>query len=55
MIATGVNVIESLLSITMVNTLLPQACGCGIVVNVRSIRGGVSGSNPGTGDVAAYI
>ena len=28
---------------------MSQACGWGTVVNVRSIRGGVSGSSPGTG------
>ena len=53
MIATGLNVLESL-SITMITTP-SQASGCGIMVNVHSNRAGISGSCPGIGDSSSYI
>ena len=46
MIATGLNVLESLLSISMISTPLNQACGCGLVGNNLSSGDGVSGSSP---------
>ena len=56
MIATGLNVPESLLLISMINySSTSKKCGCGIVVNVCSIHGGVSGSCPGTDDLSIYL
>ena len=55
MIATGLNVLESLLSITMINYSSPKACGCGIMVNICSIGGGISGSSPDAGDISSYV
>ena len=55
MIATGLKVLESLLSITIFITTLPQASGCGIVVNAYSSHAGISGSGPGMGDLLSYI
>ena len=46
MIATGLNVLESLLSISMISYYQDQACGSGLVVNNRSSADGDSGSSP---------
>ena len=43
MIATGLKVLESLLSITLIITQIDQACGGGVVVNDRAIGDGISG------------
>ena len=48
MIATGLNVLESLLSISMI---LIQECGCGLVVNNRTSGDEISGSSPCMGDL----
>ena len=54
MIAIGLNVQESLLSITTIITPSPQTCGYGIVVNVLSIRGGVSGASLSMGNLSSF-
>ena len=53
MIATGLNVLESLPSISIINTQTIQACGCGVVVNSRSSGEGVSGSSLCTSDLSS--
>ena len=57
MTATSLNVLQPLLSITMINYSC-ALCGCGIVINVRSIYGiygGVSSTSPGRGNLSLYL
>ena len=55
-IATGLNVLELLLSITMINyTPLPAVRDCSVAVNVHSSRAGDPGSSPGMGDLLSSV
>ena len=53
MVATVLNVLDSLLSIGMISTPFNQVCGCGFVVNNPSSGGGVPGSSPSMGDLSS--
>ena len=53
MVATVLNVLESLLSIGMISTPFNQVCGCGFVINNPASGDEVPGSSPCMGDLSS--
>ena len=55
MIAAGLTVPESFLSISMINYSIEPSCGCGLAVNNCSSGNGLSGLSPCMGEAAIHF